>query len=76
MPRIETDFAVLGEVDGDYRVYKRGLDNSADARRWIKNNAEEGSVYQIAAFKGSPIEVEVETIKRRTLFEQAEKNNE
>lgn len=74
MSRIKSEFVVLRCVSvGEYEIVARDLDDSSDARKWIKYNGEDGSTYQIAALKGEPVDVEIETIKKRKLFEHAEK---
>ncbi len=73
---IESEFCV-GLRNGDkIELVGRDLENTKDARRWIKNNGEEGQEYQILALKGDSIEVEVDVIRRRTLFEHTEKEDE
>lgn len=74
MGRTKWQFVVLdtgatpsesGPVPRTVTVVGEGLDNSEDARRWLKEHGKEGRIYQIAALTGSPIIVHEELITRR-----------
>jgi len=67
--RTPTEFVVLEVVDpaGEYKLAVALCANAARCREWIRDEGQTEHPYQIAAFKGAPISVNVETAEKRTL---------
>lgn len=64
--------APYGEPPKVYEVVATGLDDAAACQRWLRDSGRRGQEYQIAAFKGALLSVNVETVKKRTLNPSAE----
>jgi hypothetical protein len=64
---METDFVVFSVEDGNFEMVQRGLDSTADARKWIKEHGCDGCLFQVAQLKGGVVRVEAETYRRATL---------
>lgn len=53
--------------DAQYRCVARGLVDTEEGRRWIRDHGEHGHLFQRAWFSGSPIRVKVQTVEKRVL---------
>ena len=68
MARTKAHYAVLELTDSmSVTVVVCDLDDSEAARKWIKESGASGVRYQVAAFIGGAMQVEVKQVEKRHL---------
>ena len=68
--RTKREYAVLEIGANNFTLLTDQLQDTDDARRWIRDSGQAGARYRIVCLIGGPVQVQVEPVEKRSLVQE------